>query len=107
MKIEKWEGGWYITGTKYLTFLEAYDSFDKLKKGDQMDIEKELRRNIKDLQEQLNRSHKRIKTLQEEIYDLQRKINPEASFSYSGMSGWALMADFPPYEKDEDDEGKV
>jgi archaellum component FlaC len=57
-----------------------------------MDIEHELRKNVKDLQEQLNRAHKRIKTLQDEIYSLRRKINPEASFS-SNMSGWALMED--------------
>jgi predicted nucleic acid-binding Zn-ribbon protein len=58
-----------------------------------MNIEVELRKNVKELQEQLNRAHKRIKTLQEEIYDLRRKINPEASFNYNGMSGWALMED--------------
>ena len=57
-----------------------------------MDIEYELRKNVRDVQEQLNRAHQRIKTLQEEIYSLRRKINPESSFS-SNMSGWALMED--------------
>ena len=57
-----------------------------------MDIEKELRRYVKELQEQLNLSHKRIKSLQEEIFSLRRKISPEESFG-SGMSGWALMED--------------
>ena len=57
-----------------------------------MDIERELRKNVKDLQEQLNRAHKRIKTLQDEIYSLRRKIDPEHKFP-SGMSGWALMED--------------
>ena len=57
-----------------------------------MDIEQELRRNVKELQEQLQRSYERIKSLQEEIHSLRRKINPETSF-HSGMSGWALMDD--------------
>ena len=61
-----------------------------------MDIEQELRRNVKELQEQLQRSHERIKSLQEEIHSLRRKINPETSFQ-SGMSGWALMDD-PDYK---------
>ena len=60
-----------------------------------MDIEQELRRNVKELQEQLQRSHERIKSLQEEIHYLRRKISPETSFR-SGMSGWALMDD-PDY----------
>ena len=60
-----------------------------------MNIEKELRRNVRELQEQLNLSHKRIKYLQEEIHHLRREINPESSFK-SGMSGWALMED-PDY----------
>jgi peptidoglycan hydrolase CwlO-like protein len=60
-----------------------------------MDIEQELRRNVKELQEQLQRSHERIKSLQEEIHYLRRKISPETSF-HSGMSGWALMDD-PDY----------
>jgi peptidoglycan hydrolase CwlO-like protein len=57
-----------------------------------MDIEQELRRNVKELQEQLQRAYERIKSLQEEIHSLRRKINPETSF-HSGMSGWALMDD--------------
>jgi len=57
-----------------------------------MNIEKELRRNVKELQEQLNRSHKRINTLQEEIHFLRRQVEPEENFK-SGMSGWALMED--------------
>jgi peptidoglycan hydrolase CwlO-like protein len=60
-----------------------------------MDIEHELRRNVKDLQEQLQRAYKRIKLLQEEIHSLRRKIDPKNNFR-SGMSGWALMDD-PEY----------
>jgi len=60
-----------------------------------MNIERELRRNVKELQEQLQRSYERIKKLQEEIHHLRREINPESSFK-SGMSGWALMED-PDY----------
>jgi uncharacterized protein YlxW (UPF0749 family) len=71
-----------------------------------MDIELELRKNVKDLQEQLNRSHRRIKTLQDEIYSLQRKVNSNKSFS-SGMSGWALMQDYPSYKKEDKEDDKV
>ncbi len=60
-----------------------------------MNIEKELRRNVRELQEQLNLSHKRIKYLQEEIHSLRRQIQPEENCR-SGMSGWALMDD-PDY----------
>ena len=63
-----------------------------------MDIEAALRKNVKDLQEQLQRSYERIKKLQEEIHWLRRKINPETSFK-SGMSGWALMEDPDHREK--------
>jgi hypothetical protein len=37
-----------------------------------MDIEKELRRNVRELQGQLQRSYERIKTLQNEL-DLERR----------------------------------
>jgi peptidoglycan hydrolase CwlO-like protein len=57
-----------------------------------MDIERELRRNVKELQEQLQRAYERIKLLQEEIHSLRKEINPETNFR-SGMSGWALMDD--------------
>ena len=57
-----------------------------------MNIEKELRRNVRELQEQLARSHKRIKTLQEEIHSLRRQAEPQESLR-SGASGWALMED--------------
>ena len=60
-----------------------------------MDIEAALRKNVKDLQEQLQRAYERIKLLQEEIHSLRKEINPESSFK-SGMSGWALMED-PDY----------
>ena len=57
-----------------------------------MDIERELRRTVKELQEQLQRAYERIKLLQEEIHSLRKQINPETNFR-SGMSGWALMDD--------------
>ena len=69
-----------------------------------MNIEEELRKNVKDLQDQLSRAYQRIKTLKDEIDYLRNKISPEASFSYSGMSGWALMSDVPSYETDKEED---
>jgi len=57
-----------------------------------MDIERELRRNVKDLQEQLNRAHKRIKTLQDALHAQKTAAKYESKFK-SGMSGWAMMDD--------------
>ena len=55
-----------------------------------------LRRNVRELQEQLKNSYIRIKNLTEEVQQLRRKIQPESMF-YSGdtlPSGWAM----PPVE---------
>jgi predicted RNase H-like nuclease (RuvC/YqgF family) len=60
-----------------------------------MDIERELRRNVKDLQEQLNRAYKRIKTLQDALNAQETATKYESKFK-SGMSGWAMMDD-PDY----------
>jgi len=60
-----------------------------------MDIERELRRNVKELQNQLQRAYQRIKVLQEELHAERRKNNSNSNFK-SGMSGWALMDD-PDY----------
>ena len=57
-----------------------------------MDIEKELRRNVRELQGQLQRSYERIKTLQNELDAERRKSSIIARFK-SGISGWALMDD--------------
>ena len=57
-----------------------------------MDKEQELRRNVKELQEQLQKAYQRIKVLQEELYV---EHNSSSSFK-SGMSGWSLMDD-PDY----------
>ena len=57
-----------------------------------MDKEQELRRNVKELQEQLQIAYQRIKVLQEELYV---EHNSSSSFK-SGMSGWDLMDD-PDY----------
>jgi len=64
-----------------------------------MDIEKELRRNVRELQGQLQRSYERIKTLQDEL-DAERRKNSNHHHFKSGMSGWALMQDYPPHEDD-------
>ena len=45
-----------------------------------------LRRNVKDLQEQLRNANIRIKTLTDEIYYLRSKIEPETSFSISDFA---------------------
>ena len=60
-----------------------------------MDIERELRRSVKELQAQLQRAYQRIKVLQEELHTERRKNNSDSNFK-SGMSGWALMDD-PDY----------
>jgi len=60
-----------------------------------MDIERELRRNVKELEGQLQRAYQRIKVLQEELHTERRKNNSNSNFK-SGMSGWALMDD-PDY----------
>jgi len=57
-----------------------------------MDIERELRRNVKDLQEQLQRAYARIKVLSDEL-DAERKRSHYNSNFKSGMSGWAMMDD--------------
>ena len=57
-----------------------------------MDIEKELRRNVRELQGQLQRAYERIKTLQVELDAERRKSNNIARFK-SGTSGRALMDD--------------
>ena len=61
-----------------------------------MDIERELRRSVKELQAQLQRAYQRIKVLQEELHTERRKNNSNSNFK-SGMSGWALM-DGPDYK---------
>ena len=61
-----------------------------------MDIERERRRNVKELQGQLQRAYQLIKVLQEELHTERRKNNSNSNFK-SGMSGWALMDD-PDYK---------
>ena len=48
-------------------------------------------RNIKDLQEQLNNAHKRIKVLSDENYILRRNSRIESDFGYdlTASDGWA------------------
>ena len=72
--------------------------------GDSMDIEKELRRNVKELQEQLQRAYSRIKLLQDEIHNQGKREHYNEYFSKRGMSGWAMMEDPPEYlEKGKDE----
>jgi len=65
--------------------------------GDGMDIEKELRRNVKELQEQLQRAYSRIKSLQDEIHNQGKREHYNKYFSEKGMSGWAMMESPPEY----------
>lgn len=48
-----------------------------------------LRRNVRELQSQLRDAHIRIAKLNEEIYYLKKKINPNESKAFIG--GWAEM----------------
>jgi len=66
-----------------------------------MNIEKELRRNVKELQTQLQRAYERIKVLEEEIHTQNKRefYNDYFSKSKSGMSGWDMMDDPPEYVK--------
>jgi len=66
-----------------------------------MNIEKELRRNVKELQTQLQRAYERIKVLQEEIHTQNKRefYKDYFSKSKSGTSGWAMMDDPPEYVK--------
>jgi hypothetical protein len=72
--------------------------------GNGMDIEKELRRNVKELQEQLQRAYGRIKLLQEEIHNIKKREHYNEYFSDKGMSGWAMMEEPPEYLKEGEDE---
>ena len=45
-----------------------------------------LRKNVKDLQEQLRNANIRIKTLTDEIHFLRKRVEPETSFSISDFA---------------------
>ena len=62
-----------------------------------MDIEKELRRNVKELQEQLQRAYQRIKLLQNEMHNERKRNFYNDHFSNKGRSGWAMMDNPPEY----------
>ena len=62
-----------------------------------MNIEKELRRNVKELQEQLQRAYQRIKLLQDEIQSERKKAFYNQEFSQRDKSGWAMMENPPEY----------
>ena len=62
-----------------------------------MDIEKELRRNVKELQEQFQRAYQRIKLLQNEMHNERKRNFYNDHFSNKGRSGWAMMENPPEY----------
>ena len=65
-----------------------------------MNIEKELRRNVKELQEQLQRAYERIKLLQNEMHNERKRnfYNDHFSFGLNkDKSGWAMMENPPEY----------
>jgi len=70
-----------------------------------MDIERELRKNVKDLQEQLQRAYRRIKTLQDQIHSERRQAFYNDHFSSKNNSGWAMMDSPPEYPEEYLEEG--
>jgi len=62
-----------------------------------MDIEKELRRNVKELQDQLQRAYQRIKLLQGEARSERKKAFYNQEFSQRDRSGWAMLENPPEY----------
>lgn len=62
-----------------------------------MNIEKELRRNVRELQEQLQRAYERIKLLQNEMHNERKRNFYNDHFSSKGKSGWAMMENPPEY----------
>ena len=83
----------FIVEDQALTYLTNFNNAA----GDNMNIEKELRRNVKELQEQLQRAYGRIKTLQDEIHSQRKREYYNDYFSKKGMSGWAMMEEPPEY----------
>ena len=53
-----------------------------------------LRKNVRDLQNQLGNAHIRIKDLTGEVQMLRQRVSPEATFHHKLPSGWAM----PPVE---------
>ena len=85
----------FIVEDQALTYLTNFNNAA----GDNMNIEKELRRNVKELQDQLQRAYGRIKTLQDEIHSQRKReyYNDYFSNKGKGMSGWAMMEEPPEY----------
>ena len=83
----------FIEEDQALTYLTNFNNAA----GDNMNIEKELRRNVKELQDQLQRAYGRIKTLQDEIHSQRKRQYYNDYFSKKGMSGWAMMEEPPEY----------
>tara|TARA_B100000029_G_C17469477_1_gene921458 strand:- start:162 stop:587 length:426 start_codon:yes stop_codon:yes gene_type:complete len=85
----------FIVEDQALTYLTNFNNAA----GDNMNIEKELRRNVRELQDQLQRAYGRIKTLQDEIHNQRKReyYNDYFSNKGKGMSGWAMMEEPPEY----------
>ena len=83
----------FIVEDQALTYLTNFNNAA----GDNMNIEKELRRNVKELQDQLQRAYGRIKTLQDEIHSQRKREYYNDYFSKKGMSGCAMMEEPPEY----------
>jgi hypothetical protein len=90
----------FINEDQALTFLNNFNNII----GIDMNIEKELRRNVKELQDQLQRAYGRIRLLQEEIHNIKKREHYNEYFSDKGMSGWAMMEEPPEYLKEGEDE---
>ncbi len=90
----------FINESEAITYWKKFNNAT----GNGMNIEKELRRNVKELQEQLQRAYERIKLLQNEIHNQSKREYYNDHFSKQNMSGWAMMDDPPEYlEKGEDE----
>ena len=90
----------FINESEAITYWKKFNNAT----GNGMNIEKELRRNVKELQEQLQRAYERIKLLQNEIHNQNKREYYNDHFSKQNMSGWAMMDDPPEYlEKGEDE----
>ena len=64
-------------------------------------IEELLRKNIRDLQEQLRNAYVKIKYLTEEVHELRRKVYPSKSITTD--TGWVENPDASHIKENKDD----
>ena len=64
-------------------------------------IEELLRKNVRDLQEQLRNAYVKIKDLTEEVHELRRKVYPSKSITTD--TGWVENPDASHIKENKDD----